>query len=128
MSVKWIQIALISGGMFLLAACGPETIFLRGGLDTPAHHVANGNQLLENGKYDAALAEFMRAKEQMDKKYAPIYVGIGLAQAHKGEIQAAYTSLETARQFTLDPAEEKEIEQAFETVKRLEQAENPGLK
>jgi len=120
MFVKRIQIALVVGSIFLLTACGPETIFLKSGLDTPAHHVANGNQLLENGKYEAALSEFMRAKEQMDKKYAPVYIGIGLAQAHKGEFAAAYDTLEAARQFAHDPADVEKIEQAVETVKRLE--------
>ena len=121
MLVKWIQIALITGGIFLLTACGPETIFLKGGFDTPANHVANGNKLLDNGKYDAALSEFMRAKEQMDKKYAPVYIGIGLARAHKGEFTEAYATLEAARLFTHDPEDVEKVEQALETVKRLEQ-------
>ena len=125
MFVKRIQIALMVGGVLLLAACGPETIFLKSGFDTPSHHVANGNQLLQNGKYDAALNEFMRAKEQMDKKYAPVYIGIGLAQAHKGEFAAAYDTLETARQFTQDPADVDKLEQTLETVKELEQEKTP---
>ncbi len=125
MFVKRIQIGLIVGGMFLLAACGPETIFLKSGFDTPSHHVANGNQLLQNGKYDAALNEFLRAKEQMDKKYVPVYIGIGLAQAHKGGFAAAYDTLETARQFAQDPADAEKLEQALETVKALEQAKTP---
>jgi len=125
MLVKRIQIALMVGSMILLTACGPETIFLRSGFDTPSHHVANGNQLLQNGKYDAALSEFMRAKEQMDKKYAPVYIGIGLAQAHKGEIAEAYDTLETARQFTQDPEDVDKLEQALETVKELEQEKAP---
>ena len=66
------KMALLVGVVFLLAACGPETIFLKSGFDTPSHHVANGNQLLQNGKHDAALDEFKRAKEQLDRKYVPI--------------------------------------------------------
>jgi tetratricopeptide (TPR) repeat protein len=111
---------LIAGSVVLLSACGPETIFLKGGLDTPAHHVANGNKLLENGKYDAALNEFRRAKEQMDQKYVPVYIGIGLAMAHKGEFAEAYATLEGARLFTPDPEDEQKLEAAFETVRRLE--------
>jgi tetratricopeptide (TPR) repeat protein len=122
MLVKWIQIALIFSGMLLLTACGPETIFLKGGFDTPDHHVANGNKLLDNGKYDAALSEFMRAKEQMDKKYAPVYIGIGLARANKGQFTEAYATLEAARMFTHDPEDIEKIEQALMTVKQLEQA------
>ena len=125
MYVKRIQLALMVGGMFLLTACGPETIFLKSGFDTPSHHVANGNQLLQNGKYEAALNEFMRAKELMDKKYAPVYVGIGLAQAHKGEFAAAYDTLETARQFTQDPADIDKLEQALDRVQELEQEKTP---
>jgi hypothetical protein len=30
----------------LLGACGPDTIFLRPALDTPAQHVKNGHSLI----------------------------------------------------------------------------------
>ena len=120
MLAKWIQVVLIFSGMLLLTACGPETIFLKGGFDTPANHVANGNKLLENGKYDAALSEFMRAKEQMDKKYTPVYIGIGLARAHKGDFTEAYATLEAALLFAHDSEDTQKVEQAIETVQKLE--------
>ena len=125
MFAKRVKIALIAGGALLLMACGPETIFLKSGFDTPTHHAANGNQLLQSGKYDAALSEFMRAKEQMDKKYAPIYIGIGLAYAHKGEFAEAHAALEAARGFTQDPVDMEAVEAAFKTLKRLEQEKAP---
>jgi hypothetical protein len=81
--------------MFLVAACGPDTIFLRPALDTPAHHVKNGHSLLTRGKIDAAHAEFIRAKS-LDEGYAPAYVGLALIQGHRGDVDGGFQTLEKA--------------------------------
>ncbi|MGD9248318.1 MAG: tetratricopeptide repeat protein, partial [Desulfobacteraceae bacterium] len=71
---KWF-VFLLMGLLFI--GCGPDTIFVRPGLDTPSQHVANGHQLLEQGKFDAACREFDRAKE-LDPSYIRAYVGLGV--------------------------------------------------
>jgi GTP cyclohydrolase III len=41
----------------------------------------------------------------MDNKYAPIYIGIGLARAHQGQFATAREALETARSLAQDPVD-----------------------
>lgn len=72
-------------GALLLAACGPDTIFVRPGLDTPEQHVANGNKLLERGKLDAAHQEFQRARE-LDSEFVAAYIGLSLVACQQGEV------------------------------------------
>jgi hypothetical protein len=45
-----------------------------------------------------------------------------LARAHQGQFATAREALETARSLAQDPVDVQKIEQAFETLVRLEQA------
>jgi tetratricopeptide (TPR) repeat protein len=98
--------------MALLWACGPDTILVRPGLDTPAQHVANGKKLLERGKIQPAYQEFMRAKE-LDPNYAALYVGLGLVQGHQGDLAAGLESMAHAREIAKTEEELEWIEEGY---------------
>ena len=70
--------------IFLLYACAPMTTESNAWLDTPVHHVRNGNTLLKSGKIDDAFREFSRAKE-LDPNYSPAYVGLSLVYGLRGD-------------------------------------------
>lgn len=78
-----------------LLACGPKAVAPKAELDTPSHHVKNGDKLLKSGKVDAALREYTRARE-LDPKYSPAYIGLGLVHGVKGEYEEGFGMLKTA--------------------------------
>ncbi len=91
--------------MLSLLACGPKAKAPEAELDTPLHHVENGNKLLKSGKLDAAFREFNRAKE-LDPKYSPAYVGLGLVHGLKGDYTSAFKAMKKA-QSTAEGKEQK---------------------
>jgi tetratricopeptide (TPR) repeat protein len=105
---------------FLIVGCGPDTIFLRPGLDTPAQHVENGRQLLQRGKLDDACREFNRAKE-LDPLFVKAYVGLGIALARKGEMTAASASMDQARRIAGNSQEISEVRKGYERIERIKQ-------
>ncbi|UCD33213.1 MAG: hypothetical protein JSV38_04920 [Desulfobacterales bacterium] len=84
--------------MLLMVACGPKPMAPKAELDTPMHHVKNGNKMLKIGKIDAALREFTRAKE-LDPKYSPAYVGLGLVHGIKGDYENGFKQLKMAGKY-----------------------------
>lgn len=100
---------------FLLAGCGPDTIFVRPGLDTPSRHVAIGNQLLERGKLDDACREFIRAKE-LDPQYVQAHVGLGIALGRKGQLEAGLEAMDQARQMAQEKEDVKAVQKGFEVL------------
>ena len=70
--------------VFFLYACATTTMKSKTLLDTPMHHVYNGNTLLKAGKVDDAFREFSRAKE-LDANYSPAYVGLSLVYGLRGD-------------------------------------------
>ena len=111
-------LALLVLSLVLVVACGPDTIFLRPALDTPAQHVKNGHSLLTRGKIDAAHAEFVRAKS-LDDGYAPAYVGLALVQGYRGDIDGGVEMLNKARVIAATPDEAKSVERGFETLEGM---------
>jgi len=104
--------------LVLLVACGPDTIFLRPALDTPAQHVKNGHSLLARGKIDAADAEFIRARS-LDDGYAPAYVGLALVQGHRGNLEGGFETLGKARSM-VDTADDAEaVDRGFDQLERM---------
>jgi len=81
-----------------LFACGPKAVAPEAELDTPMHHVKNGNKLLKSGKINAAYREFNRAKE-LDPKYSAAYVGLGLVSGLKGEYDNSFKALKMANRY-----------------------------
>ncbi len=84
--------------LLVLSACGPKAMAPEAELDTPMHHVKNGNKMLKAGKIDAAFREFNRAKE-LDPKYSPAYVGLGLVYGLKGEYKNGFKHLKIGNKY-----------------------------
>jgi Flp pilus assembly protein TadD len=99
-------------------ACGPDTIFLRPALDTPAQHVKNGHSLLARGKIEAANNEFTRAKS-LDAGYAPAYVGLALVQGHRGDIDGGLDILNQARELVATPADAEAVDQGYDQLEGM---------
>ena len=78
-----------------LGACGPDTIFLRPGLDTPVQHVANGNLLLKQNKLEAAFREFSRAR-MLEPNFAPAHVGLGKIWGLRGDFEKGRVAMDKA--------------------------------
>ena len=81
--------------VFFLFACATTPTGTNAWLDTPVHHVNNGNTLLKSGKIDDALREFNRAKE-LDPNYSSAYVGLSLVYGLKGDDTASAMYLKKA--------------------------------
>ncbi len=91
--------------LLVLSACGPKAMAPEAELDTPMHHVKKGNKMLKAGKIDAAFREFNRAKE-LDPKYSPAYVGLGLVYGLKGEYENGFKHLKIGNKYA-DGKEQK---------------------
>ncbi|MCJ7617574.1 MAG: S-layer homology domain-containing protein, partial [Desulfobacterales bacterium] len=81
--------------LLFLLACGPKAVAPKAELDTPEHHVTNGNKLLKAGNIDKAFKEFNRAK-MLDPEYSPAYVGLGLVYSLKGDFKKGFNSMDKA--------------------------------
>ncbi len=101
--------------------CGPDTIFLRPGLDTPSQHVANGNQLLERGKIDDAYREFERAKE-LDPDCVNAYVGLGMVLGTKGDFDAGMETLSLAEGMADSDLELRAVQNGYDKLIELKQS------
>jgi Tfp pilus assembly protein PilF len=114
-------LSLLLLSFLLISACGPDTIFLRPALDTPAQHVKNGHSLLAQGKLDAAKNEFARARH-LDAGYAPAWVGIALIQGQRGDPDGGLETLDQARALAATPADVKTVEQGYQQLQRMKSA------
>lgn len=103
---------------FIMLGCGPDTIFLRPGLDTPSVHVANGNNLLERGKVDDAYREFQRAKA-LDPSYTPAYIGLGIVLGQKGRIDDGLKALDKASDMVDNDKDRTAVEQGYHRLHEL---------
>ncbi len=102
--------------------CGPDTIFVRPGLDTPAQHVANGNQFLERGKIDDARREFERAKE-LDPNYVNAYIGLGLALGKKGDIDAGMETMGLAKRMAGSARELEAVQNGYVKLNEMKKTQ-----
>ncbi|MBF0118151.1 MAG: tetratricopeptide repeat protein [Desulfobacterales bacterium] len=91
---KILSVVVAISLLFFLS-CVPKPKPPEAELDTPEHHVSNGNKLFDNGKIDDAFYEFNRAKE-LSPKYCLAYVGLGLVYGARGEYKKSLSSLEDA--------------------------------
>ena len=112
---KWF-LTLLMG--LLTVGCGPDTIFVRPGLDTPSQHVANGHQLLERGKIEDAYREFDRARE-LDPNYVKAYVGLGVALGRKGDIDAGMKNLAIAEKMAKSVQEHEAVQEGYARLNQL---------
>jgi len=109
--LRYLSMVLIC----LLAACGPKAEAPKAKLDTPQHHVKNGNKLLDNGKIDAAFYEFNRAKE-LDPEYAPAYIGLGLVAAYRADFAGGLKTMKVARKYSSDGEQNRSVSVGFMRV------------
>jgi tetratricopeptide (TPR) repeat protein len=105
--------------VLILVGCGPDTIFLRPGLDTPGQHLSNGNLFLHQKKYDDALREFERAIE-LDPRLTDAHVGVGLANGRKGNFENGLQALDRAKVLAKTEAEWDNVQNAYDEVRWLQ--------
>ena len=91
--------------LLFLLACGPKAVAPKAELDTPEHHVANGNKLLKADEIDKAFKEFNRAK-MLDPEYSPAYVGLGLVYGLKGDFKKSFNSMDKAEDYAKGKGQE----------------------
>lgn len=94
---KTLNVLLVIFVMFLMG-CGPKAMSPKAALDTPQHHVTNGNTLFIAGKIDPAFREYVRAIE-LDPKYAPALVGLGLCYGSQGDFDSGLNSLKSGQRY-----------------------------
>ncbi len=87
----------------MVSSCAAPPRKPEAALDTPEHHVFSGNKLMDKGDYIGAQREFVLAM-QLDKKYSPAYVGLGLAFAYQKDFEKAHENMKKAKSL----AEKKE--------------------
>ncbi len=94
------KLFLLTAGICLLFvfACGPKARKQEAVLDTPEHHVSNGNKMLKMGKTDKALYEFNLAKG-LDPKFSPAHVGIGIVYGLRDDFKSALKTMGKAQDY-----------------------------
>jgi lipoprotein NlpI len=100
------------------AACGPVTPYPNMPLDTPERHVSNGMTFLEIDKFDAAVREFDRALE-LDSRFAPAFVGKGLAYGKQGDTGTALYYMKKAEQTSCTDEEKILVEDGYRQLKEM---------
>jgi len=90
--------------MMFLFGCGLKAVKPETPMDSPAHHYIIGMNLFDRGEYQKALDEFERAKS-LDPKYAPSYVGIGLAKAEQNQFDEAFSAMKQAKKLASSSAD-----------------------
>ena len=80
----------------MMTSCAKAPRKPEAALDTPEHHVFSGNKLLDKGDYAGAQREFELAL-QLDKKYAPAYVGMGLVFGYQNNFEKAFENMKKAK-------------------------------
>jgi len=78
--------------LLLLGGCATKP---QSDVDTPEYHFRAGMRAVDSGNYDAALKSFQRALD-LNKKFVAAYAGLGLANAHLGNIKAARKNIDKA--------------------------------
>jgi len=80
----------------MMTSCAKPPRKPEAALDTPEHHVFSGNKLLDKGDYAGAQREFDLAI-QLDKKYSPAYVGLGLVFGYQNNFEKAFENMKKAK-------------------------------
>ena len=78
--------------LLLLGGCATKP---QSDVDTPEYHFRAGMRAVDSGNYDAALKSFQRALD-LDKKFVAAYAGLGLTNAHLGNIKIARKNIDKA--------------------------------
>jgi tetratricopeptide (TPR) repeat protein len=113
--IKPIRLLYGTLSLFFLLSCIPQIIPQEALLDTPQRHYENGMKLLQAGKVDASHGEFTRALE-LDREYAPGYVGLGLVAGLKGNYKDALEKMAVAGPYTRNRREAVMVHVGFMRV------------
>ena len=99
----FMALLTLVGVAVMVSSCAAPPRKPEAALDTPEHHVFTGNKLMDKGDYIGAQREFVLAM-QLDKKYSPAYVGLGLVFAYQKDFEKAHENMKQAKSL----AEKKE--------------------
>ena len=105
MKYKTALLVLLSISLLFVFSCGPKAVTPKAALDTPEHHVSNGNKLLKANKIEDAFKEFNRAKD-LDPKFSPAYVGLGLVYGVRNDFENGFKSLKKAAKYSKGKSQE----------------------
>lgn len=94
-----IRVLCVGVSLLFVLSCIPEIIPYEYLLDTPSRHYKNGMKLFQVGKTEASAAEFNRSLE-IDREYAPGYVGLGLISGLNGDYSDAMKKMTVAGLYT----------------------------
>ncbi len=86
----------------MISSCAKAPRKPEAALDTPEHHIFSGNTLLNKGDYPGAKREFELAI-QLDKKYSPVYVGLGLVCGYQNDFDKAFDNMKKAKDLAEKP-------------------------
>ncbi|NWF55137.1 MAG: hypothetical protein HXY45_10120 [Syntrophaceae bacterium] len=93
----WVAfLTMVAMVAILVSSCAKPTRKPEAALDTPEHHVFTGYKLYEKGDYGGAQREFVLAM-QLDKNYAPAYVGLGLCFGSQNDFKTAHENMKKAK-------------------------------
>ena len=97
-SILLVLMVLVTAVAFgvMMTSCAKPPRKPEAALDTPEHHVFSGNKLLDKGDYAGAQREFDLAI-QLDKKYSPAYVGLGLVFGFQNNFEKAFENMKKAK-------------------------------
>lgn len=116
-SIKSFKMAKIALSLILLSVvigisgCGktPKPRTQQGNLDTPAHHVMRGHDLIQQNKWSVAQKQFDLAL-QLKTDYAPAFAGKALVLAHQskqdGRTEERVNELRESAQINYESAQE----------------------
>jgi len=93
----WLAfLTMVAMVAMLISSCAKPTRKPEAAMDTPEHHVFTGYKLYEKGDYGGAQREFVLAM-QLDKNYAPAYVGLGLCFGSQNDFKTAHENMKKAK-------------------------------
>jgi len=101
LSVLMVLVTAVAFGV-MMTSCAKPPRKPEAALDTPEHHVFSGNKLLDKGDYAGAQREFELAT-QLDKKYSPAYVGLGLVFGSQNNFDKAFENMKKAKGLAENP-------------------------
>ena len=104
--------------LLLLAACGPDTIYVRPSLDTPERHVTNGWVLLEQGKIQDAHREFKYANE-LDPRNVAALVGVAISMGHQDKFDEGLKILEKAEALCTTTEDQALVQKGYARIEEL---------
>jgi tetratricopeptide (TPR) repeat protein len=96
-----------------LAGCGPRSgLYPESTLGTPEHHVLNGFALLRMERPEDAWREFEQAL-RLDPNCSGAYRGFGWIEGRKGDVAAAFSSMNQAKELAGKKSEKALVEVGF---------------